>query len=102
MSFLSKLFGLGGEKAAPKPVAAAPIEHQGCEIIAKPMSEGGQWRVAGIIAKIVDGQRVERQFIRADLCMTEEEAVEVSQRKGRQIIEQNPRLFSDPSDTGPV
>ncbi len=40
--------------------------------------------------------------MRADLCMTKEEAVEVSQRKGRQIIDQNPRLFDDPEDMGPV
>ena len=106
MSFLSRLFGLGARSSDDHvPVeapGAEPIEYKTCLIVAAPKDEGGQWRVAGAIEKQVDGTLLKRTFVRADLCMTKEEAVEVSHRKGRQIIDQNPRLFDDPEDMGPV
>lgn len=104
MSFLSRLFGQGGKSEAGSAAAGAaePIGYKECSIVAQPLREGSQWRVAGMIAKDVEGERIERKFIRADLCMSQDEAVEVSQRKAKQIIDQNPKLFSDPNDRGPV
>ncbi|WP_099867830.1 HlyU family transcriptional regulator [Pararhizobium haloflavum] len=104
MSFLSRLFGMGGEKAATSSSSAAsdPENYKDCTIVAAPVDEGGQWRVGGTISRSVDGRTVKRRFIRADLCMSQEEAVAVSLRKARQIIDQNPRLFADPDDTSPV
>jgi len=102
MSLLSRLFGLGGEDKPKESAGAAPVTHKDCTIVARPQNEGGQWRVAGTISKVVDGELVERSFIRADLCMSEDEAIEVTQRKARQIIDQNPHLFDNPEDRGPV
>lgn len=104
-SFFSRLFGLGDEQAETDGSAASAgrsQDYKGFEIVARPLSEGGQWRVAGAIIATIDGDMVERPFIRADLCSAEDEAIEVSLRKAQQIIDQNPRLFADPSERGPV
>ena len=104
ISFLSRLFGSGGDDKASKsePIANEPVHYKDCIITIAPQNEGGQWRVAGSIARAVEGELITRQFIRADLCMSRDEAAEVSQRKGQQIIDQNPRLFADPTERGPV
>lgn len=104
-SFFSRLFGLGDDKdvATEAAFSAGRTEdYKGYEIVARPQSEGGQWRVAGTIVATIDGDVIERSFIRADLCTAEDEAIEVSLRKAQQIIDQNPRLFADPSERGPV
>ncbi len=104
-SFFSRLFGLGDggvEAEGSASSAGRSQDYKGFEIIARPISEGGQWRVAGAIVATVDGDLIERPFIRADLCTAEDEAIEVSLRKAQQIIDQNPRLFADPGERGPV
>jgi hypothetical protein len=104
-SFFSRLFGLGEGEADTQGSGASAgrsQDYKGFEIIARPLSEGGQWRVAGAIVATIDGDVIERPFIRADLCTAEDEAIEVSLRKAQQIIDQNPRLFADPSERGPV
>ncbi|WP_181708527.1 HlyU family transcriptional regulator [Chthonobacter rhizosphaerae] len=91
MSFLKKLFG--GGAAAQEP-AAPTQEHKGFTITATPASEGGQWRVCGLITKTVDGAAREHVFNRADRSAAKDEAVEMTFRKARQIIdEQGDRLF---------
>lgn len=105
MSFLSRLFGGKDASNASAPAAAAaaePVSYKDCTIVPAPLNEGGQWRVAGKISKVVGGETVDRSFIRADLCMSREEAVEVALRKGQQIIDQQPKLFDDPNERGPV
>lgn len=100
MSILSNLLSLfsGGyrtEKAATGP-AAEPQVHQDCLIFAAPIREGSQLRLAGRIEKQVNGETLERVFIRADLFTSEQDALECTFRKARQIIDQNgASLFAD-------
>lgn len=102
MSFFSRMFGLAGAKPSdPRTIEADPVDYKSCVIIAAPMEEIDQWRVSGHIIKIVDGEKIERPFIRADLCTSRDEAIEVSIRKAKQIIDQNPRLFDNPNERGP-
>ena len=86
MSFLSKLFGLGGSPNAPAP---APMqEHNGYTIAATPFEEGGRFQLCGVITKEIDGEMKEHRFIRADKLGSMEDAVSMSFFKGRQIIDQ--------------
>lgn len=96
MSFWKKLFGGGGEAKAPAP--AASQEHKGFTILATPIAEGGQFRVAGKIQKMgTDGTLREHAFQRADRMAEQDTAIEISFQKGRQIIdERGERLFDAP------
>ena len=92
MSFFKKLFGGGG---ALKPDAAVKkAEHKGFTIEARPYKEGGQFQLAGVISKEIDGVRKEHKFIRADRFTSIDEAAEIALVKGKQIIdEQGAQLF---------
>jgi hypothetical protein len=102
-SFLSNLFSMfsGGGKAAAAPVPdAEPQLYGDCRIFAVPMREGNQFRLAGRIEKDVDGEVLTRTFVRADVFTTMDDAVEYTNRKAQQIIDQNgPSLFSDGEKT---
>ncbi|WP_075289052.1 HlyU family transcriptional regulator [Pararhizobium arenae] len=97
-SFFSKLFGLsGGSSEKPAGGGAAKTEtYADCLIKALPMREGSQFRLAGSIEKTIDGEVRVRNFIRADLFTSEQDAIDATLRKAHQIIDQNgPSLFSD-------
>ena len=92
MSFFKKLFGGGGEAAAAK--AAKSAEHKGFTIEARPYKEGGQFQLAGVISKEVNGVRKEHKYVRADRFTSLDEAAEIALVKGRQIIdEQGEKIF---------
>lgn len=92
MSFWKRLFGGGG--AAEEGPAGEPVEHNGFTIRATPFSEGGQYQTCGVISKEIAGEMKEHRFIRADRFASKDDAVEVTLRKARQIIdEQGDRLF---------
>ncbi|MEJ1160433.1 HlyU family transcriptional regulator [Prosthecomicrobium sp. N25] len=96
MSFFKKLFGLGGGaeggQAPAKP--AGRQEHNGFTIEATPFVEGGQHQVCGVISKEVDGVRREHRFIRADRFASKDDAVDMTFRKARQVIdERGDRVF---------
>lgn len=95
MSFLKSLFGGGKSAAGASPVATAKTaEHKGFTIEAQPYMEGGQYQLAGVISKEIDGTRREHRFVRADRFAGLEEAADFAIVKGRQIIdEQGDRLF---------
>ncbi len=97
MSFLKRLFGLGSSEQSPADSSAATekeVEHKGFLIKATPFKEGGQFQTCGIITKEVDGTLKEHRFIRADRFPALDDAVEVSIRKAKQVIdEQGERLF---------
>ncbi len=95
MSFWKKLFGASGDAPAKAEAAAEPVEHKGFIIRATPFTEGGQYQTCGVISKEVDGELKEHKFIRADRFASKEDAIDVTQRKARQIIdEQGERIFN--------
>lgn len=98
MSFLKRLFGGGGgseESAGGKP--AKQIEHKGFTIAATPYKNDGQFQTSGVVSKEIDGVLKEHRFVRADRFAALDDAVEVSLRKGQQIVdEQGERIFGHP------
>lgn len=94
MSFLKRLFGGGSESSKSEP-ASEPIEHDGFLIQATPFTEGGQYQTCGVITKEVGGVVREHKFIRADRFASHADAVEVTIRKARQLIDQQgERIFN--------
>jgi len=103
MSFFSKLFGQSSPPLKSEPDRSEPVSYQGLEIQAAPVLAEGQWRLAGFISRISDDQKEERQFMRADVFASREDAVEYSIRKGRQIIdERGNRLFAGDDPNGRI
>ncbi|MCJ8520722.1 hypothetical protein ABID21_003942 [Pseudorhizobium tarimense] len=98
-SFLSgilSIFSGGSKSEAPASPAAEPQPCGDCLIFAEPIREGNQLRLAGRIEKDVNGERLVRHFIRADVFTSMDEALDCTFRKARQIIDQNgPSLFAD-------
>ena len=91
MSFWKKLFGGGAAGAEP---AGEPVEHKGYVITPTPFTEGGQYQTCGVISKVVDGETKEHRFIRADRFPARQDAIDVTVRKARQVIdEQGDRIF---------
>ena len=85
LDFIKKLVGGGG---APTPEAAEPVSYEGYEIVATPRQVAGGWSTEGVIRGQVDGEPREAAFIRADTCMSREDAVNASRAKGRKIIDE--------------
>ena len=74
-----------------------------CLIRPSPIREGAQFRLAGSVEKEVDGVTRVRTFIRADVFGSEEDVVDATLRKARQIIDQQgPALFADDAATRQV
>jgi hypothetical protein len=102
-SFFSKLFGRGGDSAAPAKVAEETEAYNDLTLVAAPIPEGGQYRLAGRIEKR-DGELVlVRTFIRADLFSSRDDTVASTFRKARQIADQHgASLFSDGAESRQV
>ena len=88
MSFLSKLFGGGGGRAAAEPEVAPGEEYKGFTIRATPMSVGGEFQLAGTIEKTVGGELKIYKFVRADRMSSRDETVGFALAKGRQIVDE--------------
>ncbi|MGL3605787.1 HlyU family transcriptional regulator [Rhizobium sp. G187] len=97
MSILSRILSIftGSAPSAAEAPAAAQ-SYKDCRILALPIAEGSQYRLAGRIEREMEGQLLERSFIRADVFTSRDDAVEGAFRKAQQIIDQNgASLFSD-------
>jgi hypothetical protein len=99
-SKLMSVFSGGGDKAGPDNAAGAsaaePQLYGECTIFATPQREGNQFRLAGRIEKTVGGETLVRNFIRADLFTSLDDASETAFRKAHQIIDQHgTSLFAD-------
>lgn len=99
-SFLSNIVSMfsGGSKSASgtSAPAAKPVPHGDCVIYPAPIPEGSQFRLAGRIEKDVGGETLVRNFVRADVFTSMDDAVEFTVKKAQQIIDQNgASLFSD-------
>jgi hypothetical protein len=96
MSFLKRLFG-GSDKAADAsaPAVARQVEHKGFLVSATPYKADGQYQTCGIVSKEIGGVLKEHKFIRADRFASLDDAVEVSLKKGIQLVdEQGDKVFS--------
>lgn len=103
-SFLSRLMSLFGGASAPAAAREVePREFDGHRIFATPIREGAQFRLAGRIEKDFDGETRIRNFIRADIFTSEDDAVEFTFRKAEQIIGQGRgAIFADGAPTGNI
>lgn len=91
MSFWKKLFG-SGDGAAEGPVKS--LEYKGYVIEAVPFADGGQFQLAGLISKTIDGVRKEHRFIRADKFQSRDDAADIAISKGQLIVDQSgDRMF---------
>ncbi|PBC03652.1 HlyU family transcriptional regulator [Mesorhizobium sp. WSM3860] len=96
MSFLKRLFGGGGGEATDTGAAksAKQVEHKGFLISATPYKADGQYQTCGVVSKEVDGVMKEHRFIRADRFAGLDDAVDISIKKGIQLVdEQGERMF---------
>lgn len=99
MSFLKRLFGLGGDAGESGGAAggktAKEIEHKGFIVRATPFKQDGQFQTCGVVSKEIGGVVKEHKFVRADRFAGLDDAVDISIRKGIQLIdEQGERLFN--------
>jgi hypothetical protein len=93
MSFWKKLFGSGSAGDGPAKVARETT-HDGFRIEAMPYAEAGQYQVAGVISKEIDGALKQHRFVRADRFPSLDEAADFSVMKAQQIIDQQgDRIF---------
>lgn len=93
MSFLSKLFGVGGA-SAPAP-EAKPEEYKGFAIIPTPAREGSKYRIGARIEKDIDSEVKSHTLIRADTLDDLQEANSASIGKAKLMIDQmGDRLFN--------
>jgi hypothetical protein len=96
MSFLKKIFGLGGSETGDSAPAKAvrEVEHKGFRVQATPFKADGQYQTCGIVSKEISGETKEHRFVRADRFAGLDDAADVAIRKGIQLIdEQGDRLF---------
>jgi hypothetical protein len=86
VGFFSKLFGLDKEQ---KTIEVEPVEYEGYLIYPEPISEGGQFRIAGRICKEIDGEVKTHTFIRSDLLGSRQDAETFMLNKAKMFIKQN-------------
>lgn len=96
MSFLKSLFGGGRKEEVPQgDKVIGTEEYKGFVIRAIEMKAGGEFQLAGLIEKDVDGALRSQKFVRADRIADREQLIALTLAKGRQIIdEQGDRVFS--------
>ena len=102
--FLSKLFGFGGGDPKGSGGGSEHMQRIGeFAVYATPIKEGAQWRLAGRIESDAPDGLMVRRFIRADLFSSQDDAIETTFRKAKQIIDQHGvGLFGDKSPDRPV
>jgi hypothetical protein len=94
MSFLKRLFGGGSGDAPASAAPAKQVEHNGSTISATPYKADGQYQTCGVVSKEIGGVVKEHRFIRADRFAGLDDAVDISIKKGIQLVEeQGERLF---------
>ena len=103
VSFFSKLFGRGSESSSPVKTEEETETYNDLVLVAAPIKEGAQFRLAGRIEKRAAEGALVRTFIRADLFSSREDTVAATFRKARQIVDQNgASLFADGADSRQV
>ena len=91
MRFLRRNRKGGGSDEAE---VAATEKYEGYEILARPIRDAGQWRLAGTIRRPGDESGPSHDYVRADTMADHDECVRMSLLKGRQLVdEQGERLL---------
>ena len=91
MKFLRRLGGGGGGEAAKREAVA----YKGFSIVPAPRKVPGGWTTEGIISKTTGEDTRSEHFIRADMLMSEEDAVDYSVAKAKRIIDElGERIFT--------
>lgn len=92
MGLFSRLFGGKSENQIE---VVQPVEYKGFLIYQEPISEGGQYRIAGRITKEVDGELQTHRFIRSDAVPSKDDAKELMLKKAQMFIDQmGGKIFS--------
>lgn len=85
---------LGGTDATP--AEHEPVDYKGYSIVPTPRKVTGGWTTEGIISMGAGEQARSEHFIRADMLMSEEDAVDYSVTKAKKIIDElGERIFKD-------
>jgi hypothetical protein len=75
---------------------AAREDYRGFELLARPVREHGQWRLAGTVRRGNGDAAADYDFVRADTMADHDECVRMCLVKARQLVdEQGERLFAD-------
>lgn len=69
-------------------VASDPVIYKNVTITPTPLPEGGQFKTAGTISQLIDGEEKRTEFIRADNHTTADAAIEHSINKAKQIVDE--------------
>jgi len=89
------LRGLGGSKSE-QATRHEAVNYKGFSIVPTPRKQPGGWTTEGVISQPNGDESRSEHFIRADMLMSEDEAVDYSVTKAKKIIdEQGERLFRD-------
>jgi hypothetical protein len=97
MGFFTKIATLFGSGATTSSKSAYPSEeYKGLIITPQPKSDNGQYRIAGLIEKPVEGEEENKQhyFIRSDTVGSADSAAELALLKCKNYIDQmGDRIF---------
>ncbi len=85
---LKALKGDSSKTSTAAAVASDPVIYKDVTITPAPLPEGGQFKTAGTISQIVDGEEKKTEFIRADNHTTVDAAIEHSINKAKQIVDE--------------
>jgi hypothetical protein len=90
MSFWKKIFGGGSDEGSKsiEPAVVGEESYKGFTVKAITMPAGGEFQLAGLIEKTIEGELKSYQFVRADRFSSREDVVTYSLAKGRQIIDE--------------
>lgn len=90
MKFIRGLAGVDDNK----PIEREAVDYKGFRIVPAPRKVPGGWTTEGDISKSEGETTRSEHFIRADMLMSEEEAVNYSVTKAKKIIDElGERLF---------
>jgi hypothetical protein len=87
MSFFKRLFGSRSDGMTAS-FAPETQDYKDHTIFAEPVKDNNQWRLAGRVTKLIDGETKEHKFVRADVFSSREDAVTFAFKKGELIVDQ--------------
>ncbi|GGA92417.1 HlyU family transcriptional regulator [Agarivorans gilvus] len=83
-STIKKMFAVAPAEAKTYPEE----QYQEFTITPAPQSANGQYRVAALITKTVNGEQKQHNFVRSDTCASADDAAELALHKCKTFIDQ--------------